>query len=58
MTRAGCVYEREQLVHMVAQHLGFTRVTAQMQEPVKSAINAAVRREVLERCWRGMVRRW
>jgi hypothetical protein len=49
VTSKGCVYEREELVHMVAAHLGFTRVTAQMHEPVKSAVNAAIRREVLER---------
>jgi len=57
VTRMYCVYDREDIIYNVAYHLGFSRVTEPMRERVKSAINAAIRRGILERNGRDEVRR-
>ncbi len=48
VTRKGCNYEREELIQMVARHLGFARLREQMRAPINSAINAAIRRGIIE----------
>ncbi len=46
-TRKGCNYERDEIVAAVATYLGFVRITDGVRDPIKSAINAAIRRGVL-----------
>ena len=45
--RKGTRYEREDVIRAVANHLGFRRLTDTVRTPVKSAINAAIRRGVI-----------
>jgi hypothetical protein len=45
--RKGTSYEREDVIHAVALHLGFTRLTESVRTPIKSAINSAIRQGVL-----------
>ncbi|MCA9028879.1 MAG: hypothetical protein KDA86_26990 [Planctomycetaceae bacterium] len=45
--RKGTTYEREDVIYAVAHHLGFSRVTDAVREPIKSAINSAIRQGVL-----------
>ncbi|HUU82439.1 MAG TPA: hypothetical protein VM243_02940 [Phycisphaerae bacterium] len=45
--RKGCNYDRQEVIEAVARHLGFSRVRETIAAPVKSAINAAIRRGVL-----------
>jgi hypothetical protein len=45
--RGGAVHEREAVVAAVARHLGFRRLTDNVRQPVRSAINAAIRRGLL-----------
>lgn len=40
-------HEREDVIYAVAHHLGFTRVTKTVRDPIKSALNGAIRRGVL-----------
>jgi hypothetical protein len=47
VTRKGSKYGREEVIEAVASHLGFARVRETIAAPVKSAINAAIRRGVL-----------
>ena len=47
VTRKGTAYTREEVIQAVASHVGFLRVTDGIREPIKSAINAAIRRGVL-----------
>ncbi len=42
--RKGQVYEREEVMRALANHLGFRRLTETVKEPIKSAINGAIRR--------------
>ncbi len=46
--RQGCNYDREDVIAAVAAHLGFARITATVRDPIKSAINAAIRRGLLD----------
>ena len=46
--RKGAVYSRQEVTENLARHLGFIRVTDAVREAVKSAINGAIRREVIE----------
>lgn len=46
--RKEAVYEREDAIRAVAQHLGFSRITETVRAPVKSAINSAIRQGILE----------
>lgn len=41
-------YDREEVITTVASYLGFSRVRDTIAAPVKSAINAAIRRGILE----------
>ena len=45
--RKGTSYEREDVIHALARYLGFVRVTDTIREPIKSAINSAIRRGLL-----------
>ncbi len=45
--RQGTNYDREDLIHSLAHHLGFVRVTDTIREPIKSAINSAIRQGLL-----------
>jgi type I restriction enzyme, S subunit len=45
--RKNLEYEREEVIEAVARHLGFSRVRDTVRAPIKSAINAAIRRGVL-----------
>jgi len=49
VTRPGAEYDRNEIVAAVARHLGFARVRGSVAAPVRSAINAAIRRGVLAR---------
>jgi predicted small metal-binding protein len=40
-------YEREDVIRSLAHHLGFVRVTDTIREPIKSAINSAIRQGLL-----------
>lgn len=42
--RKGTTYEREDVIYAVAHHLGFSRVTDAVRNPIKSAINSGIRR--------------
>lgn len=46
--RKNLSYEREDVIRSLANHLGFRRLTDTVREPIKSAINAAIRRGVLD----------
>jgi hypothetical protein len=48
---------REQATVATARHLGFRRTGGNIRAAVKSAINAGVRRGLVERDGAGMVRR-
>jgi hypothetical protein len=54
--RPGREYERQEVIHAVARHLGFVRVTDTVLAPIKSAINSAIRHGILgyegDRIWR------
>lgn len=43
----GREYEREEVVTALAAHLGFARVRETVESPIRSAINAAIRRGLL-----------
>ena len=45
--RPGTTYEREDVIRAVARHLGFSRLTDAVRNPVKSAINSAIRQQIL-----------
>jgi hypothetical protein len=45
--RQGTTYEREDVIHALARRLGFVRVTDTMRQPIKSAINSAIRQDIL-----------
>ncbi len=45
--RKGTDYEREEVIQSVARYLGFARLTDTGREPLKSAINSAIRHGVL-----------
>ena len=45
--RKGTSYEREEIIHALARHLGFVRVTDTIRQPIKSAINSAIRHGLL-----------
>lgn len=40
-------YDREDVIHAVAHHLGFRRVTENARSAMKSAINSAIRQGIL-----------
>ena len=46
--RLGQEYEREEVIHAVARHLGFSHVTETVRASIKSAINSAIRQGILE----------
>ncbi len=46
--RNGRDYEREDVIRDVANHLGFRRLSETVRDPIKSAINGAIRRGILE----------
>jgi hypothetical protein len=54
--RKGTNYEREEVIQAMARYLGFVRQTDTIREPIKSAINSAIRRGLLgyerETIWR------
>jgi hypothetical protein len=43
----GTGYERDDVIHALARHLGFARVTDNSRDALKSAINSAIRHGVL-----------
>lgn len=45
--RKGTTYEREVVIYAVAHHLGFSRVTDAVRDPIKSAINSGIRQSIL-----------
>ncbi len=45
--RKGTSYEREDVIQGMARYLGFVRVTDTIRDPIKSAINSAIRRGLL-----------
>jgi hypothetical protein len=45
--RKGTNYDREEVIHAVAHHLGFTQVREKVRQPIKSAINSAIRQGIL-----------
>lgn len=45
--RKGTQYDREEVIHALARHLGFVRVTDTVRQPIKSAINSAIRHGTL-----------
>ena len=53
--RKGVTYDQEDVVRELAQHSGFVRVTEAVQDAVKSAISAAIRRGLLSRPGRGQL---
>ncbi|KIG11600.1 hypothetical protein DB30_03129 [Enhygromyxa salina] len=57
VSREGSVYEREELARTLLDHLGFRRMTKGAGAAIKSAFNAAVRRELFERVDATRVRR-
>lgn len=46
--RKGQAMQREEVIRAVAAHLGFTRLVDTVQAPIKSAINAGIRRGILQ----------
>ena len=40
-------YEREEVIQDLAHYLGFSRVTDSSRDPIKSAINSAIRHGIL-----------
>lgn len=46
--RKGQAMQREDVIRAVASHLGFTRLVDSVQAPIKSAINAGIRRGILQ----------
>jgi hypothetical protein len=55
--RKGTTYEREDVIYTIAHHLGFSRVTDAVRDPIKSAINSGIRQGILNYAgttiWRG-----
>ena len=47
--RKRSTYEREEVIRAVANHYGFKRVTQSIRKQIKSAINGAIRRDIIER---------
>ncbi len=45
--RKGTSYEREDVIHTLARYLGFARVTDTSRDAIKSAINSAIRHDIL-----------
>jgi hypothetical protein len=45
--RAGRRYEREEVIHAVARYLGFARVTDNVRQSIRSAINSGIRQGIL-----------
>ena len=45
--RKGTSYEREDTIHSLASYLGFSRVTDNSRDSIKSAINSAIRQGIL-----------
>jgi hypothetical protein len=45
--RKGTSYKREDVIHALARYLGFVRVTDTIRQPIKSAINSAIRHGLL-----------
>jgi hypothetical protein len=45
--RKGTTYERDDVVRAAAHYLGFTRITDAVRRPLKSALNSAIRQELL-----------
>lgn len=45
--RKGSNYQREDVIHALTRHLGFTRVTDTSRDAIKSAINSAIRQGIL-----------
>jgi type I restriction enzyme S subunit len=43
----GREYDREEVIESVAHHLGFTRLRETVRDPIKSALNGAIRRGIL-----------
>jgi type I restriction enzyme S subunit len=43
----GREYDREEVIESVAHHLGFTRLRDTVRDPIKSALNGAIRRGIL-----------
>ena len=41
--RKGARYDREDVIPALARYLGFVRLTDTIREPIKSAINSAIR---------------
>jgi type I restriction enzyme, S subunit len=48
VTNMNCIYTREELIYAVSDHLGFRRVTDGTRDTMKSTINAALRRNIVE----------
>lgn len=46
--RKGTTYDREDVIHAVAHHLGFQRVREDTRRHIKSAINSAIRQGLLD----------
>lgn len=49
VTRSRTLYDRETLCRSIANHLGFTRLTLDTLRVLKSTLNSAIRRGILER---------
>ena len=49
VARSGKLYDRETLCRSIANHLGFTRLTLDTLRVLKSTLNSAIRRGILER---------
>ena len=45
--RKSTVYERDEVIRAVANHLGFRRLHDTVEAPIRSAINRAIRRGIL-----------
>ena len=45
--RKGTRYEREEVIYSLARFLGFVRLTDTIRQPLKSAINSAIRQGIL-----------
>jgi hypothetical protein len=45
--RKDTFYEREDVIHTLASYLGFVRVTGTIRQPIRSAINSAIRHGLL-----------
>lgn len=45
--RKGTTYEREDVIQSAAHYLGFRRLTDTIRQPLKSAINSAIRQGIL-----------